>query len=483
MDFEQFQEQAMEAVKEHFPELSVEMQEVNKLQGQSYTGMAVKPEGSNIAATINLQPVFDRVEAGDMSVDAAIRSVIDTVSQVSANMPQFDVRTLMDYDQMKDTLTMQMIPVAGNENRLNDIPHQIVEDMAVVYRFEMESNEQGSSSILVTNTMVQNYGIEPDQLHADALEAAQQNHPATLRNMNDVMRELMGDFGASMIPDEPSPLWVASIEGGQNGACAIQYPGFMDQAAETLGGDFFVLPSSVHEVLFIPDDGSMELANLEEMVQSINQTEVAPADRLSDSVFHYDSEARIFENARTFEAREAMQEQMLADEPAPGMSFWEAEQAESITVLMVNPGERPYEMQVGTELEDLQAVVGGSIEVAYPFDDNVGLIMNEEGKLEGLPLNRALRDDQGEVYDIVAGPFMVVGLTEDSFGSLTKEQLSKFSDMFQQPEGFIKMGKSIMAFPIPEESTEKKPKEAVHAAEKAKKAAKPKHKKSEHDGH
>ena len=66
MDFEQFQEQAMEAVKEHFPELSVEMQEVNKLQGQSYTGMAVKPEGSNIAATINLQPVFDQVEAGDM---------------------------------------------------------------------------------------------------------------------------------------------------------------------------------------------------------------------------------------------------------------------------------------------------------------------------------------------------------------------------------------------------------------------------------
>ena len=109
--------------------------------------------------------------------------------------------------------------------------------------------------------------------------------------------------------------------------------------------------------------------------------------------------------------------------------------------------------------------------------------MNEEGKLEGLPLNRALRDDQGEVYDIVAGPFMVVGLNEDSFGSLTKEQLSKFSDMFQQPEGFIKMGKSIMAFPIPEESAEKKSKEAAHAAEKAEKAAKPKHKKPEHDGH
>lgn len=487
MDFEQFQEQAMEAVKEHFPELSVEMQEVNKLQGQSYTGMAVKPEGSNIAATINLQPVFDRVEAGDMSVDAAIRSVLDTVSQVSDNMPQFDVRTLMDYEQMKDTLTMQMIPVAGNEDRLSDIPHQIVEDMAVVYRFEMESNEQGSSSILVTNNMIQNYGIEPVQLHADALEAAQQNHPATLRNMNDVMRELMGDFGASMIPDEPSPLWVASIEGGQNGACAIQYPGFMDQAAETLGGDFFVLPSSVHEVLFIPDDGSMELANLEEMVQSINQTEVAPADRLSDSVFHYDSEARIFENARTFEAREAMQEQMLADEPAPGMSFGEAEQAETMTVLLVQPGRYPEVVEVGTGLEELQQAVGGDIEVAYPFDDNVGLIMNEEGKIEGLPLNRALRDEQGEIYDVVAGSFLVVGLSEDSFGSLSQDQLTRFEQEFHQPETFIKMGKGIMAIPIPDGAVIQEKRETERAAErtaeKAEKAAKPKHKKPEHDGH
>ena len=96
-----------------------------------------------------------------------------------------------------------------------------------------------------------------------------------------------------------------SDEGGQNGACIIQYPDFLDQAAETMGGDFYVLPSSIHEVLFIADDGSMELSHLEEMVRSINEAEVAPADRLSDNVFHYDSEEHIFENARTFEAREA----------------------------------------------------------------------------------------------------------------------------------------------------------------------------------
>lgn len=90
---------------------------------------------------------------------------------------------------------------------------------------------------------------------------------------------MMGDAAGMFLPDEPSPIWVATVEGGQNGACIIQYPDFLDQAAETLGGDFYVLPSSIHEVLCIADDGSMELSHLVEMVRTINETEVAPADR------------------------------------------------------------------------------------------------------------------------------------------------------------------------------------------------------------
>ena len=89
--------------------------------------------------------------------------------------------------------------------------------------------------------------------------------------------------------------------------------------------------------------------------------------------------------------------------------------------------------------------------MVYPFEDSVGLIMNEEGKIEGLPLNRALRDDQGELYDIIAGDFLVVGLTEDDFGSLTPEQMDKFEKLFHQPECFMKMGRSIMAMPLPDE--------------------------------
>lgn len=70
-------------------------------------------------------------------------------------------------------------------------------------------------------------------------------------------------------------MWVASIENGQNGACVIQYPHFLDDAAETLGGSFYVLPSSIHEVLLLADDTSPSLSELENMVRTINQAEVA----------------------------------------------------------------------------------------------------------------------------------------------------------------------------------------------------------------
>lgn len=483
MNFEQFKAQVIDEMRDRFPELDISLQEVSKLQGESYIGMAVRPENSNVAATMNLEPFF-----ANLSVDFTMDDVMDQIAQSISNqldhMPQFDERVLNDYAQMKEKLTLQMIPTAGNEEKLSEIPHRNVEDMSIVYRFEMSNSAKEISSILVTDSMLHSYGITADQLHEDALEAAVQTHPATLRNMTDVMRDLMGDAAALFAPDEPSPMWVASVEGGQNGACAIQYPDFLEQAAETLGGDFYVLPSSIHEVLLVADDGSTDLSYLEAMVRNVNETDVVPADRLSDHVFHYDSEEHIFENARAFEVREAVKEEsMLADEPAMtfGDDASDSRAADTITVLLVEPHAHPKIIEAKTGLEDLQQLVGGDIEVVYPFEDNVGLIVNEEGKINGLPLNRALRDEKGEIYDVIAGPFLVTGLTEDSFGSLTQEQIGKFEDLFHQPEVFMRMGRSIMAIPLPEEQLAARENAKAKASEEL--GAKPKHRKPERDDH
>lgn len=119
----------------------------------------------------------------------------------------------------------------------------------------------------------------------------------------------------------------------------------------------------------------------------------------------------------------------------------------TIEVLMVEPGQYPHMERIGADLSSLQKAVDGDIQAVYPYDDAVALICNDEGKVMGLPLNRALRDEKGEIYDIVAGKFFICGLGEEDFASLPKELQKKYEDKFRQPEAFLKMGSRIMAIP------------------------------------
>ena len=111
-----------------------------------------------------------------------------------------------------------------------------------------------------------------------------------------------------------------------------------------------------------------------------------------------------------------------------------------------------YLKEIDPGLHSLQAEVGGDIAATYPFSDPVGLVCNDEGKLIGLELNRGLRDEDGNLYDIMAGTFLVVGLSEDSFTSLTPEQVQKYTEHFKQPEQFISLNGQIIALPAEPEN-------------------------------
>ena len=133
MDFDQFKIQVVDEMRERFPDLDIGIQAVSKLQGESYTSLAVSPADSNVAATMNLDYVFKRVEDG-MPMETALHNIEKQVAEIAGSMPQFDTRALMDYDQMKEKLTLQMIPIAGNEENLSEIPHRVVEDMIWLMR-------------------------------------------------------------------------------------------------------------------------------------------------------------------------------------------------------------------------------------------------------------------------------------------------------------------------------------------------------------
>ena len=103
---------------------------------------------------------------------------------------------------------------------------------------------------------------------------------------------------------------------------------------------------------------------------------------------------------------------------------------EKISVLVVEPEKKPYAKEISSGLSSLQHEVGGYIQAVYPYEEPVALICDEEAKLKGSELNRVLRDEDGKIYDVIAGTFLIVGLGEDDFTSLTPEHMKQFKEKF-----------------------------------------------------
>ena len=119
----------------------------------------------------------------------------------------------------------------------------------------------------------------------------------------------------------------------------------------------------------------------------------------------------------------------------------------ALRVLIVEPGRAPYEKEIPSGLAAMQNIVGGLIQALYPFEEPVALICNDEGKLLGLPMNRALRESRtGKPYDIVCGTFLLCGAppNEEDFTSLTDEQFRHYRTVFAKPELFLNIGGQLV---------------------------------------
>ena len=131
------------------------------------------------------------------------------------------------------------------------------------------------------------------------------------------------------------------------------------------------------------------------------------------------------------------------------------QKADTIRVVLLEPGKLARVADIEASLEGMQRVVGGDIEGFYPFEEEVCIVCNDEGKISGMPLNRAVRDGK-EIMDIIAGPCFICDCRGESFGSLNDEQLRRFSRQFKYPEQFFRVGDEIKAVPYkPEKSQER----------------------------
>ena len=300
---EAVREELAERLPNRYPEIFPEVQQVEKTQGASYLGVRINRGDGQVSPVINVEPYYQEVADGK-PFRLVMDQLVHNAADILQNIPDINPDQVRQYADMKDNIIMQVIPIRGNEELLAGIPHREMEDMAVVCRAMIGTHDRGEMSFLITNPILQDYGITAEQLFADAAATAIENEAYSVKPLFSVLAE-MTPFGAEEpVPEMDNGLYVATNNQKIYGAGVIAQPDFMEKAGEIMKGNFFILPSSIHEVLLLKDDGNTDYRNLEAMVREINASQVAPHERLTDNVYHYDALEKVFETAKHFSERQ-----------------------------------------------------------------------------------------------------------------------------------------------------------------------------------
>lgn len=209
------------------------------------------------------------------------------------------------------------------------------------------------------------------------------------------------------------------------------------------------------------NSGTMEITTQELPKSQCNNTDIKNTEFSdTDSIFPSGNGGMMDENDRYQEYFDYFSDQLSIDLLKKDYPY-DSEMLDNILELIVETvcTKRPL-IRIGAEERPAEIVRSRFMKlnaehIRYPFNEPVALVMHDEGKLVGKDLNRALRDDDGDIYDIIAGDFLVVGLGEDDFCSLSPELMKQFEEHFHQPETFVRMGRSIMALPLPDDMVKK----------------------------
>ena len=194
-------------------------------------------------------------------------------------------------DRILKNIRMELINADRNRELLSHVPHRMVADLAVIYKYIIQDTGEGIIGATLTNHMIAGMGIHEDELFQMAMDNRRENAPYVIWNLEDVIHGLNESLGMEETPEEDGldsflDCSVLTSQDGLFGASCILYPEAVKELAAAKGGNFFLLPSSIHEWLVIPDVGIYD--GLEDIVRFVNQNEVGEEEVLSDHVYYYD---------------------------------------------------------------------------------------------------------------------------------------------------------------------------------------------------
>ena len=319
MNFENFIEEIKKMVKEYLGgNIRIEEKTVLKNNGVKLTGIVIVEEGQNCVPNIYLNGYFEEFKSGRRMGD--ILYEIARYYEEHKIVKQVNMDYFSDYKKMKDKICFRLINYNKNEELLKEIPHIPYLDLAIVFYCIVHNENIGSGSILIRNEHLRNWNVDIREIQSVAFSNAPKLLKGEILPMEDVICKMMknrmvreiercikdqmetkicvtdemiepiiGEMMQKIYSEAKGPkMYVASNENKNFGASVILYDDFLKQFANETGEDYFILPSSIHEVILIPvEDEDEDVTQLREMVCDVNETELEREEILSDSVYLY----------------------------------------------------------------------------------------------------------------------------------------------------------------------------------------------------
>ncbi|MDO4960791.1 MAG: DUF5688 family protein [Eubacteriales bacterium] len=277
-------------LKKRLPVAELRKEYKERLQGQGYYALTVDVPFLDAAVHLNVENIYSC--AGSKSIEEIAGMAADMVMARLITLPEIEADEIIDYDKAKNNLIIQVISAERNEKLLASIPHKRILDLAVIYRLMIKTSD-GWETCIVNNMLFEEFGISQETLYKDAALNSARINPVKIENLAAVgkrIAEMLG-YSTSVFFDEyvKSPLYFVGNEDCTFGAAAVFYPGVLEKCAEILNGSFFILPSSIHEMLILKAGDDVDVGWLERMVSEINEEVIDPEERLTDHVYYYDA--------------------------------------------------------------------------------------------------------------------------------------------------------------------------------------------------
>ncbi len=286
-----------EELKKYFPQEEYEMRGDVFLKNNNTKkyGIIIRRISGAVAPTVYIDHFYDDYCKKKNTIEeiaVRIHSALKNIDEQETQYYSFSA----DYSVCKEKIIYRLVSKERNEQYLSGIPHLAFLDLAIVFLVVHRLSGEGMESFCITNELQKKWNVSTKDLFSLAHTNTQKIFPPVVDTLEHTMSELLGEL-INDIPetqDEACQIYILSNQPRINGAAAILYEDLIQKLAEKMNCDFYILPSSIHELLLLPDNNNDSLESLSHMVKDINENHVKEEEILSDHAYYYSREEKKF---------------------------------------------------------------------------------------------------------------------------------------------------------------------------------------------